>query len=300
MALDELEARTLPGHRGDRRTDAARIRAGGLRRGARELSSILRDVDVPDVQLTVEIVTMSRSAIVHASALPAPSRSPPRSPRRRPGHWVWRPASRSRRAGRPPPPGCATSVRRARQPAGRERRRTIIPAWPLPGVAWPWPLCHRDPGRRMRVGRQRHARFDEHPVAAGSHDRRDHTRALRRLGCADHPRPRSRGRAADPAAVSVVRARSAALRRGDVQGAARYFAPSEFINGPDASGRVPIIPIRSLAEAAAVNASLPCGARFISADQRGAYAMRSFASLRGRGPAEAAAPAPARWRARIS
>jgi hypothetical protein len=146
-----------------------------------------------------------------------------------------------------------------------------------------------------------HARFDERPVRSrlprpgGPHRGPPAARARR-----PSPPPVPRGRAADPAAVSVVRARSAALRRGDVQGAARYFAPSEFINGPDASGRVPIIPIRSLAEAAAVNASLPCGARFISADQRGAYAMRSFASLRGRGPAEAAAPAPARWRARIS
>ncbi len=68
-------------------------------------------------------------------------------------------------------------------------------------------------------------------------------------------------------------------------GAARYFAlPSEFINGPDAGGRVPIIPIRSLAEAAAVNASLPRGARFISADQRGAYVNALFRLTERPGP----------------
>ena len=86
------------------------------------------------------------------------------------------------------------------------------------------------------------------------------------------PTPGPTGRPADPAAVNVVRAWSSALQRGDVEAAARYFAvPSEFINGPDASGRVPIIRIRSLADAAAINTSLPCGASFISADQRGAY-----------------------------
>jgi hypothetical protein len=70
----------------------------------------------------------------------------------------------------------------------------------------------------------------------------------------------------------VVRAWSNALRRGDVRGAARYFAlPSQFINGPDASGRVPVITIRSASEAEAVNATLPCGARFVSADRRGRY-----------------------------
>jgi len=91
------------------------------------------------------------------------------------------------------------------------------------------------------------------------------------------PTPGPTGRPADPAAVNVVRAWSSALQRGDVEAAARYFAlPSEFVNGPDASGRVPSIPIRSLADAAAVNASLPCGASFISADRRGAYVNALF------------------------
>jgi hypothetical protein len=70
----------------------------------------------------------------------------------------------------------------------------------------------------------------------------------------------------------VIRAWSNALRRGDVRGAAHYFAlPSQFVNGPDASGRVPVIAIRTEGEAEAINATLPCGARFVSADRRGRY-----------------------------
>jgi hypothetical protein len=82
---------------------------------------------------------------------------------------------------------------------------------------------------------------------------------------------------ADPAAVSVIQAWSSALRHGDVRGAARYFAlPSTFIIGPDPSGEVPVITIRTRAEAAAANATLPCGAVFISADQRGRYVNALF------------------------
>jgi hypothetical protein len=82
---------------------------------------------------------------------------------------------------------------------------------------------------------------------------------------------------ADPAAVGVIRAWTSALRRGDLRGAARYFAlPSEFINGSDASGQVPVLAIRTRAEAEAVNATLPCGAVFISADQRGRYVNALF------------------------
>lgn len=91
------------------------------------------------------------------------------------------------------------------------------------------------------------------------------------------PAPPPTGVSADPAVVSVIRGWSDALRRGDVTRAARYFAlPSKFINGPDSNGAVPVIPIRTLGEAEAVNATLPCGARFISADQRGRYVNALF------------------------
>jgi hypothetical protein len=77
--------------------------------------------------------------------------------------------------------------------------------------------------------------------------------------------------------VSVIRAWSTALRRGDVRGAARYFAlPSQFINGSSANGEVPVITIHTRADAAAINATLPCGAVFISADQRGRYVNALF------------------------
>ena len=79
------------------------------------------------------------------------------------------------------------------------------------------------------------------------------------------------------AAVAVIRAWSDALRRGDVRGAARYFAlPSVMVNGTDAAGAPLVIAIDSGVEAAAANATLPCGAKFISADQRGRYVNALF------------------------
>jgi hypothetical protein len=85
--------------------------------------------------------------------------------------------------------------------------------------------------------------------------------------------------------VAVIKAWSDALRRGDVRGAARYFAvPSVMINGTDASGSALVVAIDTRAEAQAANASLPCGARFISADQRGRYVNALFRLTARRGP----------------
>ncbi|MCW2954554.1 MAG: hypothetical protein JWQ48_3724 [Conexibacter sp.] len=62
----------------------------------------------------------------------------------------------------------------------------------------------------------------------------------------------------DPAAVGVVRAWAHTLRRGDVPGAAGYFAvPSVVANG---SAPVRLSSRRALR---AFNASLPCGARVV-------------------------------------
>jgi hypothetical protein len=98
------------------------------------------------------------------------------------------------------------------------------------------------------------------------------------------PTPTPTGRPADPAAVNVIRAWSSALRHGDVRGAARYFAiPSLMANGGGANG-LAVITIRSLAEADAANASLPCGAKFISADQRGRYVNALFRLTNRPGP----------------
>jgi hypothetical protein len=77
---------------------------------------------------------------------------------------------------------------------------------------------------------------------------------------------------ADPSEVAVIRGWSSALRRGDVAGAARYFAlPSEFVNG--AAGA---IAIHTEAQARAANASLPCGAVLLSATRRGRFISALF------------------------
>lgn len=75
------------------------------------------------------------------------------------------------------------------------------------------------------------------------------------------------GRAPAAQAVTVIKRWADALRRGDVVAAARYFKiPSVLVDG---SG--PALTIRNLAQAEAANASLSCGARFISATQRGPF-----------------------------
>jgi hypothetical protein len=82
---------------------------------------------------------------------------------------------------------------------------------------------------------------------------------------------RSLAVAADARAVGVIRAWSTALRKGDVNGAARYFAlPSKFSNG---AGEVAI---HTEAQARAVNAALPCGALLLSADRRGRFIRALF------------------------
>lgn len=99
------------------------------------------------------------------------------------------------------------------------------------------------------------------------------------------PAPSPTGIPPAAGAVAVIKAWSDALRRGDVRGAARYFAvPSVMINGTDASGSALVIAIDTRAEAQAANASLPCGARFISADQRGRYVNALFRLTGRRGP----------------
>lgn len=62
-----------------------------------------------------------------------------------------------------------------------------------------------------------------------------------------------------------------------MRSAAGYFAvPSKFINGSVTSSQVPVVTIRTRAEATVINATLPCGAVFISADQRGRYVNALF------------------------
>ncbi len=91
------------------------------------------------------------------------------------------------------------------------------------------------------------------------------------------PDPGPTGRPADPAAVKVIEGWSSALRHGDVSAAAGFFAlPSTLINGIDGNGAPLVLNIRTSDQALAANATLPCGARFISADQRGRYVNALF------------------------
>jgi len=91
------------------------------------------------------------------------------------------------------------------------------------------------------------------------------------------PSPGPTGVSAPASAVSVIRAWSDALRRGDVRTAGRYFAlPSVMINGTDSSGDALVITIDTPEQAEAANASLPCGAQLVSTDQRGRYVNALF------------------------
>ena len=83
----------------------------------------------------------------------------------------------------------------------------------------------------------------------------------------------------------MIRAWSDALRRGNLVLAARYFAlPSEMINGGGAGAQVFVIKIRTLQQAVYANATLPCGARFVSADRRGPYVNALFRLTGRHGP----------------
>lgn len=91
------------------------------------------------------------------------------------------------------------------------------------------------------------------------------------------PAPAPTGIPANPAGVRVIRGWSNALLRGNARGAAAYFAlPSEFINGAGPDGGGPVIAIHTLHDAEAADATLSCGAEFVSADQRGRYINALF------------------------
>jgi hypothetical protein len=99
------------------------------------------------------------------------------------------------------------------------------------------------------------------------------------------PTPPPTGIPANPNALRVIKAWSDALRRGDLSGAASYFAlPSVMINGAVVNGLALATTINTRAEAEAANAALPCGARFISADQRGRYVNVLFRLTNRPGP----------------
>ncbi len=112
--------------------------------------------------------------------------------------------------------------------------------------------------------------------------------AARRLlaaGLTQLPTPPPTGTPASRESVRVIRAWSSALRAGRVRIAASLFSlPSELINGFDAGGAVGLIRISTPAQAAAANEALPCGASFVSADQRGRYVNALFRLTGRSGP----------------
>jgi hypothetical protein len=82
--------------------------------------------------------------------------------------------------------------------------------------------------------------------------------------------------------IAVVKGWTNALRKGDVHGAASYFAlPSIFVNGLGPGGQMAELRITSAHLAFGANASLSCGAVFFSATQRGRYLNVLF-TLTGR------------------
>ena len=84
---------------------------------------------------------------------------------------------------------------------------------------------------------------------------------------------------ADPGDVRVIDAWVTALRRGDVDAAARYFAiPSVAENGPL------LLHIRDLDDARRFNESLPCGARLVRAETQGQFTTATFRLTERPGP----------------
>lgn len=83
---------------------------------------------------------------------------------------------------------------------------------------------------------------------------------------------------ADPEDVRVIEAWSDALREGDVDAAAGYFAtPSVAENGP-------LLRIRNRGDARLFNRSLPCGATLLSAESQGDFTTATFELSERPGP----------------
>lgn len=84
---------------------------------------------------------------------------------------------------------------------------------------------------------------------------------------------------ANPTDIQVINGWVTALRHGDVNAAAGYFAiPSVAENGPI------LLHIRSTEDAVRFNESLPCGARLIRADTTGPFTTATFSLTERPGP----------------
>ena len=84
---------------------------------------------------------------------------------------------------------------------------------------------------------------------------------------------------ANAADTKVIDALARTLRRGDIDGAAGYFAlPSVTENGPQ------LLKITSRDDARLFNASLPCGARLVRATDEGDFTVATFRLTERPGP----------------
>jgi limonene-1,2-epoxide hydrolase len=84
---------------------------------------------------------------------------------------------------------------------------------------------------------------------------------------------------ADPGDVRVIDAWVTALRRGDVDAAARYFAIPSLAENPPL-----LVHIRNLDDARRFNESLPCGARLVRAVTQGQFTTATFRLSERPGP----------------
>jgi hypothetical protein len=84
---------------------------------------------------------------------------------------------------------------------------------------------------------------------------------------------------ANPSDVEVINGWVTALRHGDVDAAAGYFAiPSVAENGPV------LLRIRNTDDAVRFNESLPCGARLVRAESTGQFTTATFRLTERPGP----------------
>lgn len=104
-------------------------------------------------------------------------------------------------------------------------------------------------------------------------------------------KPGTQGPGVPASAVAVIAGWADALREGRPQRAAALWAqPSVMVNGPDASGHLALIHIRSEHDALLADESLPCGATLRATARSGRYVRASFTLGSRLGPGAGNAP----------
>ncbi len=90
-------------------------------------------------------------------------------------------------------------------------------------------------------------------------------------------RPATQGPGVATSAVTVIEGWADALRSGQQERAAAYWAhPSAMVNGPDASGRIAVIHIDSDRDALIADRTLSCGATLVHTTRSGPYVRAAF------------------------